>query len=60
MDLERAAKISFGVGLMLNSFGVNRYLNTLEMEKCSKVNLHLGLSAFFLAGALKTYRAIAH
>lgn len=58
MDLNNIACASFGVGIMLNSFGLNRYIRTLNIDQCSKVNLHMGLSAFFIAGALKTYKAI--
>ena len=58
MDLNKIACASFGVGIMLNSIGMNKYIRTIDMDKCSQINFHMGLSAFFLAGALKTYKAI--
>ena len=58
MDIEKIAKLSFGVGLMLNSIGLNKYINSMTMDKCSKINLHIGLSAFFISGTLNTYKAL--
>ena len=58
MDLDRAIKASVGLGLIFNGVGLNKYVKNLEMDNCSKVNLHMGLSAMVLAGVLKTYRAL--
>ena len=58
MDLDRAIKASVGLGLIFNGIGLNKYVKDLEMDSCSKVNLHMGLSAMVLTGVLKTYRAL--
>ena len=58
MELDRVINSSIGIGIMLNTIGLNRVIAQTNFDKCSRINLHLGLSAFFLAGALKAYRAI--
>jgi hypothetical protein len=58
MELDTIVKTSVGIGIMLNTFGLNRVVAQTNFDKCSRINIHLGLSAFFLAGALKTYKAI--
>lgn len=58
MELNNIASVSLGLGLMLNSFAFNKYIATTEIDKCAKINAHLGTTAFFIAGAIKTYKAI--
>ena len=58
MELDTIVKTSVGLGIMFNTIGLNRVVAQTNFDNCAKINIHLGLTAFFLAGALKTYKAI--
>ena len=59
MNTENLINASIGIGLILNTFGLNKYLsNRNDIDKCSKINIHIGLTSFFIAGVLQTYKSI--
>lgn len=53
LNLNTVGNVSQGLACTLIGYGMSRYVtNNLQTDKCTKVNLNLGISAMMLNGVI--------
>ena len=50
MNLTIVQNVSQGMGCTLLAYGVSRYVKQLNLDRCSSINIHLGLTSIAVSG----------
>ena len=58
MDLNTVNNLSHGVGTMLVSYGLVRYVRTLSLDSCTNWNLQLGLLGVGVSAVTSTLQSL--